>query len=183
MSRLPQRTIHICRPQNIPNLQGSANLRGPGSENKRINGCVILPAADRRTQLFHLIFTQPGPRGFAYPCRPLSNFTQPIRAVLNRKILSINRPLPLSVQTSLMDGPQRMSTHIHNNAFGVVWKSAASCNVEFDIIGHRSRSISHGCDIIAGARSLPSNRLPRRLKTIDHAQRYRARLKGGPHDA
>ena len=53
-------------------LQGLANPRGPGSENIRIKGCVFLPAAGRRTQLFHIIFTEPGPCGlaYAYPCTP-----------------------------------------------------------------------------------------------------------------
>ena len=49
-------------------LHGSANPQIPGSENKRIKSCVLLPAAGRRTQLFHLIFTEPGPRGLADPC-------------------------------------------------------------------------------------------------------------------
>ena len=46
-------------------IQGSANPQTPGSENKRIKICVLLPAAGRRTQLFHLTFTEPG---FAVPC-------------------------------------------------------------------------------------------------------------------
>ena len=33
-------------------LQGSANPQTPGSENKRIKSCVLLPAAGRRSQSF-----------------------------------------------------------------------------------------------------------------------------------
>ena len=50
-------------------LQGSANPRTPGSEKMRIKSCVLLPAAGRKTQLFILIFSEPGVRGLAYPCR------------------------------------------------------------------------------------------------------------------
>ena len=49
-------------------LQGSANPQTSGSENKRIKICVLLAAAGRRTQLFHLIFSEPGVCGFAGPC-------------------------------------------------------------------------------------------------------------------
>ena len=49
-------------------VQGSANPQTPGSKNKRIKSCVRLPAAGRRTQLFILIFTEPGVCGFAKPC-------------------------------------------------------------------------------------------------------------------
>ena len=52
----------------IPHIQGSANPQTPGSENKRIKSCVFLPAAGRRTQLFQLIFTEPGVCIFADPC-------------------------------------------------------------------------------------------------------------------
>ena len=34
--------------------------------NLRIKSCVLLPAAGRRSQLFILIFTEPGVRGLAY---------------------------------------------------------------------------------------------------------------------
>ena len=33
-------------------IQGSANPQTPGSKNKRIKICVLLPAAGRRMQLF-----------------------------------------------------------------------------------------------------------------------------------
>ena len=49
-------------------VQGSANPQTPGSENKRIKSCVLLPATGRRAQLFHLIFSKPGVCGFADPC-------------------------------------------------------------------------------------------------------------------
>ena len=50
-------------------VQGSANPRTPGSENMRAKSCVLLPAAGRRTQLFFLIFLEPGVRGLADPCK------------------------------------------------------------------------------------------------------------------
>ena len=50
-------------------VQGSANPRGPGSVKMRWTSCVILPAAGWRTQLFILLFSQPGTRGLADPCR------------------------------------------------------------------------------------------------------------------
>ena len=56
-------------------LQGSANPQTPGSEDKRIKSCVLLPAAGRRTQLFHLIFSEPGVGGFADPCIAQSEHT------------------------------------------------------------------------------------------------------------
>ena len=50
-------------------IQGWAKVRFPGSVNMRWKHCVVLPAAGRRTQLFHLIFSEPGVCGFADPCR------------------------------------------------------------------------------------------------------------------
>ena len=52
----------------VGGVQRSANPQTPGSENKRIKSCVLLPAAGIRTQLFHLIFSEPGVYGFADPC-------------------------------------------------------------------------------------------------------------------
>ena len=49
-------------------VQGSANPQTPGSENKRIKSCVLLPATVRRTQLFILLFLEPGVCGFANSC-------------------------------------------------------------------------------------------------------------------
>ena len=40
----------------------------PGSVNVRRNNCVLLPAANSRTQLFHLIFTEPGVHLLGHPC-------------------------------------------------------------------------------------------------------------------
>ena len=57
-----------CLLEGRDTVQGSANPQTPGSENKRIKSCVLLPAAGRRTQLFHLIFSEPGVCGFADPC-------------------------------------------------------------------------------------------------------------------
>ena len=53
----------------LEGIQGSANPQTPGSENKRKKNCVLLPAAGRRTQLFHLIFSEPGVCGFADLCK------------------------------------------------------------------------------------------------------------------
>ena len=50
-------------------IQGSANPQTPGSENKGIKSCVLLPAAGRRTQLFILLFSESGVCGFAHPCK------------------------------------------------------------------------------------------------------------------
>ena len=36
--------------------------------------CVLLPAAGRRTQVFHLIFTEPGKRTLARPYRRVAEF-------------------------------------------------------------------------------------------------------------
>ena len=59
--------------ENVPHhetedIQGSANPRTPGSEKMRMKSCVLLPAAGRKTQLFILIFSEPGVRGLADPC-------------------------------------------------------------------------------------------------------------------
>ena len=55
--------------RNLPEeVQGSANPRTPGSETMRIKSCAFLPAAGRRTQLFILIFSEPGVRGLADLC-------------------------------------------------------------------------------------------------------------------
>ena len=49
-------------------VQGWAKVRFPGSVNMRWKSCVLLPAAGRRTQFFHLIFTKPGKHTLAHPC-------------------------------------------------------------------------------------------------------------------
>ena len=41
-------------------VQGWTKTWSPGSVNMRWKSCVLLPAEGRRTQLFHLIFTEPG---------------------------------------------------------------------------------------------------------------------------
>ena len=48
-------------------FQGSTNPQTSGSENMRINSCVLLLAVDRRTQLFILIFLEPEVYGLADP--------------------------------------------------------------------------------------------------------------------
>ena len=45
-----------------------------GSVNMRRKNCVLLPAAGRRTQLFHLIFTQPGAYLLEHPCMSQKRF-------------------------------------------------------------------------------------------------------------
>ena len=54
----------------IANVQGWAKVRIPGSVSMTRKSCVVLPAAGRRMQLFHLIFTEPGNRTLAHPCTP-----------------------------------------------------------------------------------------------------------------
>ena len=39
-----------------------------GSVNMRRENCAFLPAAGRRTQLFHVIFTEPGAHHKVHPC-------------------------------------------------------------------------------------------------------------------
>ena len=56
-------------------IQGSANPRTPGSVNMRIKSCVLLPSAGRKTQLFILIFMEPGICGLADPCRLRDGWT------------------------------------------------------------------------------------------------------------
>ena len=51
-------------------LQGCTLWCAPGSVNMRRKNCVLLPAAGRRTQYFHLIFTEPGKCTLAHPCSP-----------------------------------------------------------------------------------------------------------------
>ena len=60
-------------------VQGWAKVRFPGSVNMWWKSCVLLPAAGKRTQLFHLIFTEPGTHTLAHPCTcpSLSLETQP----------------------------------------------------------------------------------------------------------
>ena len=51
-------------------VQGWAKVWFPSSGNMRRKSCVLQPAAGRRTQFFHLIFTEPGNRTLAHPCKP-----------------------------------------------------------------------------------------------------------------
>ena len=57
-----------------------------------IKSCVLLPAAGRRTQLFHLIYTEAGPCGLADPCISLK--TDPIFVVNKKGLHSIYPFLP-----------------------------------------------------------------------------------------
>ena len=49
-------------------IQGSAKRLRPGLVNMRRKNCVLLPAAGKRTQYFHLMFTKPGRSLLAEPC-------------------------------------------------------------------------------------------------------------------
>ena len=44
-------------------LQGTSKITFPGSVDMMWNNCVCLPTAGRKTQLFYIIFTEPG-KGF-----------------------------------------------------------------------------------------------------------------------
>ena len=59
--------IYVNRQHRI-HIQGWAKVRFPGSVIMRCRICVLLPAAGRRTQFFHLIFTKPGKHTLAHPC-------------------------------------------------------------------------------------------------------------------
>ena len=60
----------ICTQFPFLKLQGLAKKRAPGSVNVRRKSCVLLPVAGKRTQFFHFLFTGPGARFRADPCRP-----------------------------------------------------------------------------------------------------------------
>ena len=49
-------------------IQGTTKRLRPGLVNKRRKICVPLPAAGRRTQFFHLLFTKPGRSLLVVPC-------------------------------------------------------------------------------------------------------------------
>ena len=53
-------------------VQGCTKRWTPGSVNMKRKNCVLLPAAGRRAQLFHLIFTEPGVHLLVHPCRALN---------------------------------------------------------------------------------------------------------------
>ena len=55
-------------------LQGWTKVWFPGSVNMRRKSYVFLPAAGRRKQFFHLIFTEPGNHTLAHPCILSPNF-------------------------------------------------------------------------------------------------------------
>ena len=49
-------------------VQGWPKRWTPGSVNMRRKNCVLLPAAGKRTQLFHLTFTEPWVHLLGHPC-------------------------------------------------------------------------------------------------------------------
>ena len=85
-------------------VQGSANPQTPGSKNKRMKSCVLLPAAGRGKQLFHLIFSEPGVCGFADPC---TTSPLPINFISSDGCLIHGR---LKIMPQYCQGPLQIST-------------------------------------------------------------------------
>ena len=50
-------------------VRGCTKRWTPGSVNMKRKNCVLLPAAARRAQLFHLLFTEPGVHLLVHPCK------------------------------------------------------------------------------------------------------------------
>ena len=73
----------------------------PGSVNMTRKYCVLLPAAGRRTQIFHLLFTEPRAHHKVHPCRLIFNI---IPNLVPGDIITIAResqgPLPSCFKTS-----------------------------------------------------------------------------------
>ena len=103
----------------------------------RIKSCVLLPAAGRRTQLFHLIFTEPGPRGLADPCihandipSPFFAIDVPVRRVdrsKSRIAAARARPLVSSLRAQLL------SRRYHAAGADVVWNKRSGALVHKDL--------------------------------------------------
>ena len=70
--------IRRTRPWNPLPLQGSSKRWTTGSMNVRMKNCVLSPAAGRRTQLFHLIFTEPGVHLSGHLCSSIFNPQVPL---------------------------------------------------------------------------------------------------------
>ena len=56
------------QPQIRTRVQGWPKRWTPGSINVRRNNCGFLPAGAMKTQLLHLIFTEPGVHLLSHPC-------------------------------------------------------------------------------------------------------------------
>ena len=72
----------------------------PGSVNMRSKNCVLLPAAGRRTQLFHLIFTEPGAHLLVHPCtvflvKIFRHWRNVVSLPLRQYILAISPAVPM----------------------------------------------------------------------------------------
>ena len=69
--RCPPTAAHACNNIALFEMcvQGWAKVCFPGSVDMRTKLCVLLLAVGRKTQNFHLIFTEPGKRTFAHPCK------------------------------------------------------------------------------------------------------------------
>ena len=73
-----QNSQKCCKSRNPARRTGFAegytgirdNRWTPGSVNMRRKNCFILPAAGRRTQIFHLKITEPGVFLLGHPCTP-----------------------------------------------------------------------------------------------------------------
>ena len=107
-------------------LQGSANPQTPGSENKRIKSCVLLPAAGRRTQLFHLIFTEPGVCGFAELCIPSEGSARTDDSAWTGASKSQQKFLLLNLQGHLNLQKQKISAPVDHRAYDIL--IGDSCN-------------------------------------------------------
>ena len=59
--------VLLCRP--VHARTGVDIMVRSGFREYDVKNCVLLPAAGRRTQLFILLFSEPGVCGVAYPCR------------------------------------------------------------------------------------------------------------------
>ena len=51
--------------------QGTSIITFPGPVNIMLNNCVFLPVVGKQTQLFHIIFTEPGKVSLEVPCNAL----------------------------------------------------------------------------------------------------------------
>ena len=54
--------------------------------NMRRKSCVLLPAAGRKTQLFHLISTEPGVHLLVHPCMCQSGLVQHLDTDLDMRL-------------------------------------------------------------------------------------------------
>ena len=113
-------------------------------EYKRIKSCVLLPAAGRRTQLFHLIFTEPGVCGFAYPCSPNPNADTSAVTTNNaedrqseKEVLIVNREKQHDINS------------LHQSACRAQWRKVSSTSLILKVsccVSFSSMSTSSGAE-------------------------------------